>query len=467
MAIVMNYKKRIRYYTFISFLGFTILIIFLQFRRETEYKENLLKSNLSTYIDIIDKTGLKKIDELNLLLPKGLRVTVINDKGEVVYDNAIDSDIELENHITRPELIAANKSGEGSCIRVSTTTLIDYYYYAKKFDKYFIRVALPNNIELKRHLRTDIYFIYFVIVIFICALCIIFYIANKLDHTVTLLRNFVSSIEQGRHTDKELAFMENEIGDVGSKIVKTYTLLDKRNKELATERGKMQQMTSNIAHELRTPVSSISGYLETLINQSERLTQEKKVHYLNRAYLQTNRLTELIKDISLITKIESAKESLPTVYIDINKLLSEMVEDYCKKTENLSIDLKINEKISLNGNINLVYSIFSNLIDNSIKYGANSKGEVQITIEYYQKNSTHYFFRVSDTGKGVDNEYLPRIFDRFYRIDKGRTRQHSSDGGSGLGLSIVKNGILFHNGTISASSNNGIGIMFEFSLSFI
>ena len=461
----MNYKRRIRNYILISFLGFTIFILLLQYFREKEYKESLLQSTLATYIGMIDRAGVTNIDSLNSMLPSELRITIIERDGEVIYDNTIDPNFILENHIKRPELVSAQKDGEGSSIRVSTTTTFDYYYYAKRFDNYFIRVALPNNVELQQHLHADTYFFYFVVLIFIIVLCIIFYIANKLGHTISLLRNFVSSIEQGKYTDKELAFMENEIGDVGSKIVKTYTLLEKRNKQLAEQRSKIQQMTSNIAHELRTPISSISGYLETLITQDERLTEERKLHYLNRAYFQTNRLTELIKDISTITKIESSQDSLVINSININKLLTDIVEDYCKKNDNLHVDLNIYKSVIINGNDNLIYSIFSNLIDNSIKYGEDAEGKVHIKIEIYQENTSHYFFRVSDTGKGISSEYLPRIFERFYRIDEGRTRQYAKDGGSGLGLSIVKNSVIFHGGSISAQSLNQGGLTFEFSLS--
>lgn len=220
-----------------------------------------------------------------------------------------------------------------------------------------------------------------------------------------------------------------------------------------------QQMSNNITHELRTPVSSISGYIETILN-CENLSEERRRYFLERAYAQVVRLTALIRDVSLISKTEEAPESMPIEEVDINEVLNHISEELQPRLakEQIRLQITVPEHTILTGNYSLVYSIFRNLMENSIRYAGVQSN---IKIECYNTDSEYYYFRYYDTGKGVEESHLPRLFERFYRVSEGRTRD---DGGTGLGLSIVRNAIVFHHGNISVRNRKCGGLEFLFTL---
>ena len=228
-----------------------------------------------------------------------------------------------------------------------------------------------------------------------------------------------------------------------------------------SEKNKLlkQQMSNNITHELRTPVSSIRGYIETILS-CRSLSPEKQHYFLERAHAQVVRLTDLIRDVALISKTEEAPETMPREEIDINSVVSDIVEEL--RGQFSESKMKVTDEIpphtSINGNYALVYSIFRNLMENSIRYSGEG---TEIGIERYNEDKEYYYFRFYDTGVGVPDEHLSRLFERFYRVTEGRTRDC---GGTGLGLSIVRNAVLFHSGNISVRNRKGGGLEFLFSL---
>ena len=221
-----------------------------------------------------------------------------------------------------------------------------------------------------------------------------------------------------------------------------------------------KQMTSNIAHELRTPVTSIRGYLETLLSCPD-LPQEKKQVFLERAYNQTLRLSELISDMSLISKIEEKSSNFAKAEVDLYDIANEVFDEFSERiaTRNVFVDNHLTQGTMLNANRTLVYSILRNLVENSLKYAGDN---VMIHLEsFYDVSSKIHYVTYYDTGAGVPEEHLERIFERFYRVQEGRTRD---DGGSGLGLSIVRNAVDFHGGKIKVANREEGGLMFSFSL---
>ena len=219
-----------------------------------------------------------------------------------------------------------------------------------------------------------------------------------------------------------------------------------------------QEITGNIAHELRTPVTSIRGYLETVLET--QLDPEKEHYFINQAYNQTIVLSELIRDMGLITKIEEAPGKFQLSQVCINQLLVELKADLQLVLQEKGIEMEwdIPEKLIIHGNQNLLYSIFRNLADNAIRY-AGEHIKIEIT---GNQDKSYCYFSFSDNGVGIlDDKHLDRLFERFYRTNEGRTRD---SGGSGLGLSIVKNAILFHKGFICAKNREGGGLEFLFSL---
>ena len=220
-----------------------------------------------------------------------------------------------------------------------------------------------------------------------------------------------------------------------------------------------RQLTQNIAHELKTPVSSIQGYLETIIS-NPNIPQENVRVFLERSYAQSNRLTFLLRDISVLTRMDEAPELVEKEQVNLSKIVENILNEVALGLEEKHITVvnKLPSEVILTGSSSLLYSIFRNLIDNAIAYAGN---DIQITINCFREDEKFYYFSFSDTGVGVPEEHLNRLFERFYRVDKGRSRKL---GGTGLGLAIVKNAVLFHGGTIFAKNMPKGGLEFVFTL---
>jgi len=220
-----------------------------------------------------------------------------------------------------------------------------------------------------------------------------------------------------------------------------------------------QQMTSNIAHELKTPVSSILGYLETIL--SSDMDKEKEKFFLERSYIQTQRLSSLIKDISLLNKIEEASDLFGKELMNVKEIVSLVIDDLRMKIDEreISISIDLSDKIVVKANKSIFYSIWRNLVENSVNYAGNG---ITISIRNYHEDEQFLYFSYSDNGEGVPEKHFMRIFERFYRVDSGRARK---TGGTGLGLAIVKNGVIFHKGKISVKQPKNGGIEFIFSIS--
>ena len=564
----LSYKQKLFLYFCFIFALFTAGIIIVEQSRERKHKTESLEERLEAYADIVNALLIRQhndiqvLDSLITLFPQNIRLTLIDKEGFVLYDNALKETELMENHAQRPEIITAKGNGNRIDIRVSASNQMEYLYYAKRFSSYYIRVALPYDVQVQHFLKTDNAFMYNIIALFVLMLLLINIVANRFGKSIKQLHDFTQTDGNGK-----IEFPDDELGEIGTKIAENYKQLKENRQTIMIEREKLlqhvhsseegvcffstdkrvefynglfiqhlniianesksepsillndssfdkvntfllesgkhenyfetqiskqgktfavqvnifedksfeiiirditkqektrrmkQEMTGNIAHELRTPVTSIRGYLETVLEQS--LDKEKERNFLSKAYNQTLALSELIQDMGLITKIEEATQSLQLEAIPILSILESIQSDLeiPLKEKSITIEWDVKENVIINGNQNLLYSIFRNLTDNVIRYAGNN---VKILINNYREDATYYYFSYTDTGVGISNElHLNRLFERFYRINEGRTRD---TGGSGLGLSIVKNAILFHKGAITVKNKVGSGLEFLFTL---
>ena len=192
-----------------------------------------------------------------------------------------------------------------------------------------------------------------------------------------------------------------------------------------------RQLTQNIAHELKTPVSSIQGYLETIVS-NENIPREKINVFLERCYAQSNRLSRLLRDISVLTRMDEAASMIDMERVDISVLVGNIINEVSLELDEKHITVinSLKKSIQVKGNYSLLYSIFRNLMDNAIAYAGSN---IQININCFREDENFYYFSFADTGIGVSPEHLNRLFERFYRVDKGRSRKL---GGTGLGLAM-------------------------------
>lgn len=240
---------------------------------------------------------------------------------------------------------------------------------------------------------------------------------------------------------------------------KSFEILISDQTQLMRRSIMKQQITSNISHELKTPISSVKGYLETVLNNPE-LEQSKQHYFIEKAYHQTERLTQLVNDISQLNKIEEYSELYIREKVQVKKAINEAIESFSDQItlKKITVECSVAEDLVIEANYSLIFSIFRNLMENSVNYAGEN---TTISINKYHEDNTFNYFSFSDNGPGVDEEHLSRLFERFYRVDSGRSRKQ---GGTGLGLAIVKNAIISFKGEISARKRKDGGLEFLFSL---
>ena len=450
------------------FLVFAVAFIVFQLYREKQYKVNLLENRLLDYNDRLEEAlhVMGKIDEDALtkyLLEKGLRgmrVTLIDTQGRVLYDNMRKDYVHLSNHSNRPEVKEALAKGFGYTIERNSASLNhDFFYVATYYpqDKLIIRSALPYDEGLVRSLQVDQHFIWFALVAILVLTIVLYRFVHRLGTNITKLRLFASRADHNESIDTEdlAEFPNDELGEIAGRIVKIYKRLESTRKE---QYELKRQLTQNIAHELKTPVASIQGYLETVLD-NPKIDENTKQQFLQRCFAQSERLSALLRDISTLNRLDDAPELFELEKVDVKEMVGNIRQETALQLEkrHMTFDDQLPDHLELRGNRSLLYSIFRNLTDNAISY-AGEGTTITLSVE---DEDVKWHFVFSDNGVGVPPEHLPRLFERFYRVDKGRSRKM---GGTGLGLAIVKNAVIVHGGIIRASNNPDGGLRFDFTL---
>jgi len=572
----MTLNRKLFLYLLSAFFSLIAVITFFQYQREKEFRTEQLDQLLSTYNytikNYIDKKSWTP-DELRgfiAVFPDTLlRVTLVDLKGNVMFDNSVIDGTKLENHITRPEIVMANSQTTGKAIRFSTSIGKDFYYLAHRFDNYYVRTALPFNLDVIKMLKANTFFLYFMAFVLLLAIFALFFISKNFTDSIARLRIFTQKAENGEMLDTDIYFPNDELGEISRNIVHLYKRMQETKDEVNNEREKLikhlqisqeglgifspekkellvnshfiqytnilsdqqsensdnifrlaefeeinqfidesfkndqltrkkmviekngrvfmvrcivfqdntfeisinditvqerdnelkRHLTQNISHELKTPVSSIMGYMESILENPD-LDPGRQKFFVERSFMQAKRLTALLQDISTLNKIDEGKRLFQKEPCDLAQVINDVLFDVHLQIEQKKCVIlrNFNASLPLQGNRSLLYSIFRNLTDNALTYGGE---HIVIDISCYREDEQFYYFSFSDNGVGIAEEHLGKVFERFYRVDKGRSRKI---GGTGLGLAIVKNAVLLHKGTISAKSVSTGGLSFIFSL---
>ena len=571
----LNFKNKLLSSFIVIFLLFAVALVVMEYQHNKEYKTEVLKSRLDGYLNLIHNyidqndismDSLEKVRPVVSSMSEGLRVTIINNDGKVIFDKDVADYKSLQSHLDRIEIKGALYQDYGTNIRVSETTQQEYMYYAKHFSDYFVRVALPYNTYTKSMLQGDNHIIYTTLILFLIALVFIYLTVSKFNNSILNLKRLTQRVKNHEKLPSDIEFSDDELGDISKELVHILDQKDKGQQSIEAEREKLrqhfqysveglafynsnfkkiyanthfiqfanllasnptinvesifqddifkeitafikdknreknnfsiqvakngkiffiksivfddqsfelnikdisqtektrilkQEMTSNIAHELRTPIAALRGYLETLNDKA--LTSEKTHYFIDKAFLQSIRLSNLVEDVSLLSKIEEQNSSYSFEKVQMAQLVDNVRVNMNERlAENgTKITSTIPNTVSVKGNYNLLLSAIQNLVQNSLNYAG--KG-VEIHLDNYTEDDRFHYFSYYDTGIGVEDKHLGRLFERFYRIDQGRDR---NSGGSGLGLSIVKNVILLHKGDIQVKKHASGGLEFLFKL---
>lgn len=477
MALKKTFSYQTRMFLIVNVFLWILFFVFvtIQYSREREYQVEKLDTRLQVYNQLLlesyAENGLKLDSALtHSLAADSVRITILDHKGVVLYDTSTSPDEKLSNHSKRHEIVQAMKTGHGFTIRrQSEADNQEYFYSATAGDKIVVRTAVPYGMTLTEVLRGDLGFVWVVLCVTLIINIILFFAIRRISLAVTNLRDFANAAKNGNILDYDTSsFSDDELGEVSSVIINMYKDLkqtaierDKSLQEtLFEEKEKIRikhQLTSNINHELKTPVQAIRGCFETLLNNN--LDAETTRRLMESGYNNTMRLNDLLQDVALITRITDAKSTLDVAEVnvaDVIKKICEEVDSYSVE-EKMRINVNVPDNVIIKGNKQLVDAIFRNLVNNAIQYS----GGRDIFISLIKETDDFYWFDFYDNGTGVAEEHLSKIFERFYRIDSGRSRKQ---GGTGLGLSIVRNSVLFHNGEISAQNRKFAGLEFIFSL---
>lgn len=458
------------------FLVFAVAFIVFQQTREKQFKVDTLNLKLQDYNSHMDEYLRLFPDRSEQALDRyvqshyipHLRVTLISLSGKVMYDSELKDYSHVANHASRPEIVSALHNGAGSTVERNSKTLKgDFFYSATCFpkDSLIIRSALPYTSDLSKSLKADQHYIWFAVATMLLLTIILYRFTRRLGDNIQRLRTFASRADHGESLDTEdlVGFPSDELGEIAERIIKIYKRLQTTRQEQDILK---RQLTQNIAHELKTPVASIQGYLETILD-NPNINDSMREQFLKRCYAQSQRLTSLLQDISTLNRMDDAPDMIGTEDVNISEIVANIQKETALQLQQkqMSFVNKLPNDVMVKGSPSLIYSVFRNLTDNAIAY-AGTGTTITLTAQPIENideemKSPKWQFTFSDNGVGVPVEHLPRLFERFYRVDKGRSRKM---GGTGLGLAIVKNAVLLHGGTIRVVNNFNGGLRFDFTL---
>lgn len=408
---------------------------------------NILKEqvfgDLKAYAHVIE---LLNIDDLAAGIEKDpynpidddLRITLIGAEGEVLYESLLNKD-EMDNHNERPEIIEAREKGEGEAIRYSATSGTHTFYYAERLQNGNVLRIGRDSVSVNRIMVNTL------VIVLVIALCILF-VCMGISHYLT--KKLVEPIE--KLATNIMLVDENNVYEEIRPFVNT---IKEQHVNIINNAQLRQEFTANVSHELKTPLTAISGYAELIGNGMTG--KEDTIRFSNEIHSNANRLLSLINDIIKLSELDEADHQMEMERIDLYKLAENCVQMMQVTAEKQGIRLILQgESTMVMANKGLMDEVFYNLCSNAIRYNKPG-GSVTVTVG---TKDEHPFLSVADTGIGIPKECQERVFERFYRVDKSRSK---STGGTGLGLAIVKHIVAQHNAALHLDSELGEGTTIE------
>ncbi len=364
----------------------------------------------------------------------GLRITLVNEAGEVLYDSE-KNEAEMENHKGRPEIVRAFATGEGRGMRKSVTSARHTFYYAMRLsDGKVLRVAKASSSIYNLGVRMAVLIVVVGVTVF--AICVCF--AKRLTLRI------VAPIEQ--MASNIVLVDETEVYEEMRPFIST---IKQQHMDILNHAQMRQEFTANVSHELKTPLTAISGYAELIANGMTNENDTK--HFADEIHRSAERLQSLINDIIKLSELDDENLKLEFEPLDLYELGENCIAQMELQAQKHEVTLHLEgSPVSINGNKTLLEELLYNLCSNAVRY--NKRGGT-VTIVAAQEGARPVII-VKDTGIGIPKEQQDRVFERFYRVDKSRSK---STGGTGLGLAIVKHIVAQHNAQITLTSEENVG----------
>lgn len=477
----MSYKWRIFIPTVVMVWLMMGAILLYQYNREVNYRTESVGAQLgliNTYV----KEAYERKENLRSIL-SFVSQYLDNSIYENVRVTLYTKDGGLIDYIGRPIPTVFNGQdpatellGDKSSILESRedarhrNNLIFYLPDVTEDGQVYMRTAMPNDVTLSETIRSTKGMWLFIVILGVVCTVMVYLAVRMLSRNILLLHHFATNAAAGREIDQSYAFPHDELGDISRQIISLYRSRTEamaqveREHEVAMhaieEKSRIKsQLTNNINHELKTPIGIIKGYIDTILTDRDKMPDETKYKFLERASANVDRLCGLLNDVSTMTRLEEGGEKIPVSEVDFHDLVYQLNSDfraaYSQSKMTFSFDIPLGCKVK--GNANVLTSLITNLMRNAMMHSHGTAMELRQLSE----SKDYYTFSFADNGIGVPPESLPHLFERFYRVDTGRSRKA---GGSGLGLPIVRNVVVVLGGAISVKNRSTGGLEFIFTL---
>lgn len=419
-----------------SLVAIAVTMVLSTFIFYEVYKAEIIR-DLKGYAEVLKNTGDFDGDDTSLYASVDtgdLRLTLVASDGSVLYDNQAD-ETSMQNHLDRPEIAAAFENGDGQVIRKSETLNKSTYYYAILLKSgRVLRIARETNNVISMFLAA-VPVMLVVMAILVCVTIIV---------THYLTRNILKPIEQMANS------LDDDTHIVAYKEMRPFIdMIQKQHADIVKSSQMRQEFTANVSHELKTPLTSISGYSELI--ETGMATEADVHHFATEIHKNSNRLLTLINDIIRLSELDVSEDAPLMEKIDLAVIARTATDMLAINAEKNSVTLSYDGSHGyIYANKMMMEELVYNLTDNAIRYN-NKNGSVDVSVK---AEDGKVILRVKDTGIGIPKEHQERIFERFYRVDKSRSK---STGGTGLGLAIVKHIVARNNAQLDMDSEPGKG----------